>query len=696
MCTEGKSSRRTALKVAIGGVASLSLSGWTFATPPAIETRDNGFSVVVSFPTGKWVLEFDAQLHTRITSMGEVISPASASEVLVLEDGSLVSDFDFVSVERQDQEFVIVGLSKTGVEKQVILTSSVRQPGFVFLRVVYRNVSDKPISVAGWRNAYHHLQNEGDGFWSFSGASHEDRRDWLQPVNSGFNQRNYMGMNASDYGGGVPVVDVWHRNVGLAVGHVEPVPRLVSLPLTADDSGAFVSVESQTALELDVGQRIQTWDCFICVHEGDYFRVLDGYRAAMKERGVSAVDAPEASYEPIWCAWGYERNFVPEQILGTLPKVKELGFSCAVLDDGWQTAEGDWQVNAAKFSNSDEDFKAFAAKIKASGLSPRLWIAPLAVDPGADLLHDHVDMLLLDPNGAVHDVTFWNSFTLCPAYQPTVDYFSDLMAKVIGEWGFEGVKLDGQHLNGVAPCYNPAHKHSRPEESCEKLQHFWKTLYDRIMSINPKAVVEICPCGTSFAFHNIGAMNQTPASDPLSSWQVRQKGKTFKALMGRSAPYSGDHVELSDGGNDFASTVGVGGVISTKFTWPSDTNHPSTGPLPPGGYVLTSEKEALWRKWLTIYQQWMLPKGRYLGELYDIGFDKPETHVIEKDGRLHFAFYADTWDGEVKLRGLEGFVYEVQDVQTGERLGEVSAKNNRLNVRFKRSLLIVATPKAGA
>ncbi len=695
MCTEGTSSRRTALKVGIASVASLSVPGWTFAAPPST-AQDNSFSVVASIPIGQWALEFDAQLHTRITSMEKVISPASASEVLVLEDGTQLSDFDFVSVKRQDQECVIVGLSKAGVEKQVILTSSDEQPGFVFLRVVYRNVSDKSISVAGWRNVYRHLPNEGDGFWSFSGASHDDRRDWLQAVNSGFNQRNYMGMNASDYGGGVPVVDVWHRNVGIAVGHVEPVPRLVSLPLTADDRGAFVSVESQTSLQLDVGQRIETWDCFVCVHEGDYFRALDAYRAAMKERGVSAVDAPEASYQPIWCAWGYERNFTPQQILATLPKVKELGFSCAVLDDGWQTAEGDWQVNAAKFSHREEDFKAFAAEIKASGLSPRLWIAPLAVDPGADLLHEHVDMLLLDPDGAVHDVTFWNSFTLCPAYQPTVDYFSDLVAKVIGEWGFDGVKLDGQHLNGVAPCYNPAHKHSRPEESCEKLQQFWKTLYDRIMSINPKAVVEICPCGTSFAFHNIGAMNQTPASDPLSSWQVRHKGKTFKALMGRSAPYSGDHVELSDGGNDFASTVGIGGVISTKFTWPSDTPHPSTGPLPPGGYVLTSEKEALWRKWLTIYQQWMLPKGRYLGELYDIGFDKPEAHAIEKDGRLHFAFYADTWDGEVELRGLEAIVYEVQDVQTGERLGEVSAKKNRLNVRFKRSLLVIATPKVGA
>ena len=35
-------------------------------------------------------------------------------------------------------------------------------------------------------------------------------------------------MNASDYGGGTPIVDVWRRDVRVAVGHVEPRPRLVS------------------------------------------------------------------------------------------------------------------------------------------------------------------------------------------------------------------------------------------------------------------------------------------------------------------------------------------------------------------------------------------------------------------------------------------------------------------------------------
>ena len=56
--------------------------------------------------------------------------------------------------------------------------------------------------------------------------------------------------------------------------------------------------------------------------------------------------------------------------------------------------------------------------------------------------------------------------------------------------------------------------------------------------------------------------------------------------------------------------------------------------------MLTPEKEQLWRKWIALYRKNMLSKGQYRGELYDIGFDKPEAHVVTAGGKLHYAFYA--------------------------------------------------------
>ncbi|MDZ7765962.1 MAG: hypothetical protein U5K00_16350 [Melioribacteraceae bacterium] len=54
-----------------------------------------------------------------------------------------------------------------------------------------------------------------------------------------------MGMNNSDYGGGTPVSDVWRPDIGIAVGHLELVPKLVSIPVILKEGkdAAEVSVK---------------------------------------------------------------------------------------------------------------------------------------------------------------------------------------------------------------------------------------------------------------------------------------------------------------------------------------------------------------------------------------------------------------------------------------------------------------------
>jgi len=646
-------------------------------------------------------LEFDGQMRSRLLARQDgaarAVTGFHASERLRVAGGRWIEHFalDAQALERVDgphgtgARHRLTGVSKEGVEKTVMVTFYERHPGLALLRVSYRNKGATALPVEAWSNSGYTLlpakKAPQRGFWTFSGASHADRRDWVQPLKDGFEQRNFMGMNASDYGGGTPVADVWQPEHGLAVGHLDTVPRLVALPIRQVNAGAALALEFEQAAVLQPGDELATFDTFVTLHTGDYFTALDRYRLVMAERGLSAPQAGEESYEPIWCAWGYERDFTIPLMTGTLAKAKELGLEWAVLDDGWQTNEGDWKIDRKKFARGDDDMKKLVDDIHGAGLKARLWLAPLAADPGTDLLHEHTDQLLLDKEGAPQFVTWWNALYLCPAYGPVIEQTRALVRKIIGEWGYEGLKLDGQHLNGVAPCYNPAHNHARPEESYEKLQDFWKMVYDTAREINPKAVVEFCPCGTSYAFHTLPYTNQAPASDPLSSWQVRHKGKTLKALMGPTAAYAGDHVELSDGGDDFASTVGIGAVVSTKFTWPED-------PKPKDSYLLTAVKEAKWRKWIGIYKDKMLPKGQYRGELYDIGFDRPETHAVEKEGRLYYAFYADSWSGQVELRGLPAGRYRVRDYVEGRDLGQVSASNNKLTVGFERALLLEAIP----
>ena len=163
--------------------------------------------------------------------------------------------------------------------------------------------------------------------------------------------------------------------------------------------------------------------------------------------------------------------------------------------------------------------------------------------------------------------------------------------RMFRDWGYDGLKLDGQHMNAVPPCYNPAHKHARPEESVEAMPAFFKMIFDTARAIKPDALVEFCPCGTAFNYYTLADINMSVASDPRGSWQVRTKGKTLKALHGDALAYFGDHVELSDGHADFASTVGIGGVVGTQFTWPPGSAARTRLDLLP-------DKEAVWQKWV--------------------------------------------------------------------------------------------------
>jgi alpha-galactosidase len=699
--------RRRFLRTASGSAAGVSAQRWALlpglgAAVTAARGRSAGDTSGARIGDGVLLLEFDQHLRSRVAHAGrargaELQSAWGASEFVQRADGTHIENFLLQAQARDDiddpvhgpgQRLRLTGLAPDGLEKRVEVRLFARFPGMALVRVAYRNGSAEPLTLGGWTNgAYRFATAAGatTDTWSYSGGTYPDRRDWVQPVTEGFAQDNFQGMTGSDYGGGTPVVDLWRRAGGFAVGHVETLPHLVSLPIQRHGTTVQFAVQSRAAITLAPQQRFETPETFVAVHRGDYFATLDTYRRLMAERGLAAPVPPAASYEPVWCAWGYERSCSTALIEGTLAKARELGLDWAVIDDGWQSVIGDWALDRAKYPGGEPDMKRLVAAIRTAGLKPRLWFSPLSVAPGADLLHDHPDMLLLDKDGAVQNISWWNSFYLCPAYAPTRMLAQALVRKFIGEWGFSGLKIDGQHLNGVAPCYNPAHRHARPEESVEGLHEFFHAIYDTARQIDPEAVIELCPCGTAFAFHNFPYMNHAPASDPESSWQVRHKGKTLKALMGPSAPYAGDHVELSDGGADFASTVGVGAVVSTKFTWPLD-------PKPKDSFLLTPEKEETWRKWIGLYREKMLPAGRYRGDLYDIGFDKPEGHAVEKDGKLYYAFYAKQWQGAIELRGLGPGAYRARDYFNDRELGTVTGRNQTIHAAFEHFLLIEATP----
>ena len=553
--------------------------------------------------------------------------------------------------------------------------------GMTLRTVEFINTGSKAVSVDAMETS--RIELCGDKVWSLQATSSEERKDWVLPVDNGFYQGNYLGMNDSDYGGGIPMVSIWTPEENLCVGVAEPVLKLVSMPVSRKGNLTTACIRQDFAepVVLEPGDTLRAVRQFVMEGTGDFFAPLRKFSEYMQaEFGFQPPVSPAEAFDAVWCAWGYQRNFTVDEVIGTLPKVVELGFKWVDVDDGYQICEGDWQANDRI---GPDGMRRMTDAIHEAGLKAKLWWAPMAADPESQLAQEHPEMLLVQKDGSHEDITYWDSWYLSPVNPATWQYTEDLVDMFITDWGFDGFKLDGQHLNMSAPDYNPASGLERPEEACERFPEFFKKIYDRAQQDCPGAVVQICPCGCAINFFNTPFMTQAVASDPTSSAQIRMKRKVYAAICPDLAYYA-DHVELSDGGLDFPTQIGVGGIIGTKFTWPKP-NPQAKG----DGAILTPEKEALLKKWVAIYNSKMLSRGTYLS-LYDYGFDKPEAHVIAKDGAMYYAFYAPEWKGDpIELRGLEKRVYTVTEYTSDEmRTYEVDGENPVIFPTFEGNYLI--------
>lgn len=593
--------------------------------------------------------------------------------------------------------YTVTGMNKAyQLEKRLTIRTYEGLPDAAYFEVMYINHGTKTIPVTSWINNDYSFRAARDTtpFWSFQGSSSSARADWILPLSPGFYQQNYMGMNNADYGGGIPVVDVWRPDGGVAIGQAEAFPVLVSLPVRCDvnDSSASIAVHynyegKEQQLRLRPGDTLHAFETFVSVHPGDCFYALRGYGRYLQKKGIKAPQVEPEAFEPLWCAWGYGRDFSIEEIKQTIPKVKELGIKWIGIDDGFQQAIGDWHTRKAVFPGGDQEMKELVHWIHEQGLKASLWWAPLAVAPDSKALKNDANLLLVQKSGAPQYITWWDAYYMAPTYKGTRDAAANTVQLFLKDWGFDGIKMDGQHLNAVAPDYGDGHGIEDPIAADRYLPNYFKLIYDTAMHLNPNAVLQLCPCGDCMSVFNMPYTNQFVASDPESSWQVRLKGKVYKAIM-PTTPYFGDHVELTDGGQDFASQFGIGAVLGTKFTWPA------TGDTIIDANLLTPAKEKLFKKWIGLYHQKMLSTGNYLGGLYDIGYDYPEAYAIAKGDTLYYSFYNPDYKGTIDLRGLAaGSEYVIRDYFHDTTLGVVTADNPTLQVAFKDFLLIEVIKK---
>jgi alpha-galactosidase len=179
---------------------------------------------------GNLRIEFDNHLRSRVVARFDktetVMGPFSASETVTTADkpwtGFLRTSQKLERTKDifgEDERLTVEGKSGA-LTKMVTVTVYDDFPAMAFFEVQYTNAGTTKLAIKSWsNNGYTVSAQRGVGapaFWSYQSGSYEKRPNWVVPLHTNFQQENYQGMNASDYGGGTPIVDVWRRDVGMA------------------------------------------------------------------------------------------------------------------------------------------------------------------------------------------------------------------------------------------------------------------------------------------------------------------------------------------------------------------------------------------------------------------------------------------------------------------------------------------------
>ena len=225
-----------------------------------------------------------------------------------------------------------------------------------------------------------------------------------------------------------------------------------------------------------------------CRGRGFADTVRDCTEWIVRKNGFVPAPVPEAAYEPLYSTWyAYLQDVHADELEREARLAAALGMRTMILDDGWQkvdsrtfySATGDWMPVPSRFP----DMKAHVAAVHRAGLKYMLWLAVPHMGNEAKNYPRFRKMLLKDGDTGILD----------PRFPEVREYLISTYERVIGEWGFDGVKLDfidSFTLSGKDPALADDYAGRDYRSLSEAVNRLMKDVLTRLRKINPDVLVE--------------------------------------------------------------------------------------------------------------------------------------------------------------------------------------------------------------
>lgn len=223
---------------------------------------------------------------------------------------------------------------------------------------------------------------------------------------------------------------------------------------------------------LTVVGEYELFDLVYC--NGTYEEAFDKYFDAYPMKKTGRVDRLCG-----YTSWyNYYQNINEKIILRDLDGLKRAGESATIfqIDDGFETAVGDWTIDKKKFPNG---LAPIVDKIHEQGLKAGLWLAPFSAQFKAKVIKDHPDWIICNEKGKrVYGGVGWGGFYVLDIEKQEVrNYIKALFDTVFDEYGFDMVKLDFLY----SACIIPRNNKTRGQLMCEAMDFLRECCRDKIV-----------------------------------------------------------------------------------------------------------------------------------------------------------------------------------------------------------------------
>jgi alpha-galactosidase len=168
------------------------------------------------------------------------------------------------------------------------------------------------------------------------------------------------------------------------------------------------------------------------------------------EGGSRTLDTSRHTPPTGWCSWYcFGPRVTAQQVLDNLETIARSfpALTYVQIDDGYQSAMGDWLATGAAFGGS---VRSALDQIRSRGFQPAIWVAPFIAEAESAVFEEHADWFVKDADGAPlrSDRVTFGGWRRGPWYvldgtQPAVqNHFEHVFKTMREEWGCTYFKLD--------------------------------------------------------------------------------------------------------------------------------------------------------------------------------------------------------------------------------------------------------------